>query len=416
MANNRWEPKAAAVQQVDTITVALTWATADTVAITINTKVLTVSVGTDSATTDVAIAVKEAINGETFTDTTTTVVPTGAGPDIAEFSELTATVSGSVVTVRGIAGEPFVMTVVETTAGDGTAVEATATAATGPNHYDNSDNWSSSVPIGTDDVYVDNSDVSILWGLDQSAVPIASFTEGLNFTGDIGLPEVAPGGYKEYRESGGYLQLNCAKITIGTGEGSGSGRTKIDTGSSTAAIIAVINTGSSSEFGLPAFLWKGTHASSTLDMLNGSVGVASFGGELATLTDLVVADGTCELGVGLTLATMDVFGGTCTLRGVTSSTITMTGGVLNVEGTTGTISGINQQGGTINYRAGGTTITTLTVGGEGSPTFDLTNCPTTVTATNPISVRPGANIVDPSRKILGDNVSTTSLVTGITVT
>ena len=73
MADNRWEPKAGAVAQVDTVTIGGTYVTGDTVTVTINSKDLVVTINeTSPSTTTVALAVKEAWNNDTFTDSLNT--------------------------------------------------------------------------------------------------------------------------------------------------------------------------------------------------------------------------------------------------------------------------------------------------------------------------------------------------------
>src|SRR3970040_2704259 len=107
MANKRWLGRAGAVAEVNTITIALTWAAGDTITVTINAEDLLVTIGTLVTTAQVATTLKQAWEGETFTDTTATVRPSGGGPDFTEYSEITATVSGSVVTLAGdTAGGP----------------------------------------------------------------------------------------------------------------------------------------------------------------------------------------------------------------------------------------------------------------------------------------------------------------------
>jgi hypothetical protein len=119
MANEvRWTGDAVAIVQQDTITVGVTWIQGETITLTINGKDLVVTVGSSVTTANVATLLKEAINGDTLTDTTaacspkgtgyTISAPVGGGPLIPEFAEVTAEVSAAVVTVTGdTAGKPF---------------------------------------------------------------------------------------------------------------------------------------------------------------------------------------------------------------------------------------------------------------------------------------------------------------------
>jgi hypothetical protein len=114
--------------QIDTVTIALTWATADTIVLTIGSQSVTVTIGGDTTTQEVALTLKQAFNGETITDGTATVDPAAGAVSLSNFADLVATVSESVVTITGAKGVAFSLSVVETTAGDGTATEATVTA------------------------------------------------------------------------------------------------------------------------------------------------------------------------------------------------------------------------------------------------------------------------------------------------
>lgn len=118
------------VLQVDTVTIANTWAQNDTIQLVIGNSTVTVTIGTSTATTDVALTLQQAWENLTLTDGSASVLPAEGGQLNIETSQITATVSGSVVTfTSGRAGEAFTLVVTETTAGNGTAVEAAVTAA-----------------------------------------------------------------------------------------------------------------------------------------------------------------------------------------------------------------------------------------------------------------------------------------------
>jgi hypothetical protein len=222
MATTRWLGRALATAQVDSIAVTGTWAAADTVTLTVNAKVITVTVGATVTTAAVATAIKEAINGDTITGDATR---SEDGDNVTEFTEFTAEVSSSTVTVTGATkGVPYTLAVGYATAGNGEANLTNTTAATGPWHWDNAANWSNAaVPVNSDDAIVENTDVPILYGLAQTAVTLTSLTINASFTGTIGLPSENAGGYEEYRAT--YLAIKATTVTIGGGEGQGSQRT-----------------------------------------------------------------------------------------------------------------------------------------------------------------------------------------------
>lgn len=394
MANNRWLGRAQAIAQVDTVTMSGSPATNDTITLTINNKNLVVTIGeTSPTTTTVALAIKEAWENETFTDPLNSKTPAGGGDDIAEHAQITATASGAVVTLtHDIPGEEFTLTTSDS--GSSSATEATATAGDGPNFYDNAANWSlAAVPIATNDVFVDDSSISILHGFGQSGVALASFTVGRNFTGTIGLPTLNDGGFVEYRAE--YLAIDAAAITIGRGEGSGSSQIKLDTGSTITA-ITVESTGSP-PFGLEAFLWKGTHVSNSLQIHEGTVGVAVFGGEVATVSNLWNTAGTVRCSDGTTLTTVTNLSGSLELHS-NAVTLTNSSGTI-LFGGAATLTTLNLEGGTMNYLSSGT-ITTANIGGFNRAAlldFSGDNSPRTIT--NAVSLRLNGRIHDPLKTV-----------------
>jgi len=419
MASIRWEPKALATAQVDTVTVANTWAQGDTVTLTINTKSLVVTIGTLVTTAQVATTIQQAWENATLTDTDASFTPARGGQDILEHAEITATVSGSVVTLtHDTRGRPFILTVTETTAGDGTATEATATSATGPNHVDNVNNWSGgALPASDDDVFIDNTDVSLLYALDGltfSGDPLDSLTIGANFTGDIGLPKTTAAGYTEYLPD--FLALDATNktpampILIGNGEGPGSGRIKLDAGS-TAAEFEIEETGTSPEFGLQAVILKGTHATlNTLDVQGGSVGVAVFGAETSVITTARVSNAEVEFGQGCVVATLNVEGATVNLR-ENATTITLSSGTLNCFESM-TVGTMNHSGGLLNYNSSGT-VSTFNLGGPTGPTVDYTGdnnarTITSLTVNGPFLIRDPQRTVTYSGIVIGADLDSLS--------
>ena len=419
MAINRWEPKAGAVAQVDTVTVANTWATNDTVTLKINSKDLLITIGSLITTAQVATTIQEAWEGSDFTDTTAAVVPAGGGPDFIEHSQITATVASSVVTLtRDTAGVPFTMSVTEVTGGSGTATEATATSATGPNHVDDIDNWSAgylpeSTSSGPDDVHIDNTDVSLLYGLDQfdDTKDETSLTIGANFTGDIGLPEQNAAGYKEYFPT--YLQMDVAAVLIGNGDGSGSGRIKLDFGDVTA-LVTVESTGSPAEFGLGAVLLKGSSANNELAVLDGFVDVATIGGETATIVTARVVSGTVNFGDGVAAMTLlENQNGTITIRSNITA-CTNKGGEITISGTA-TVGTLNADIGTILYESTGT-CTTANIGGTNagaSVEFPLNSSQAARTFTT-TTLNENGSIVNPDRATFSNAIAFGSDVLSVT--
>jgi hypothetical protein len=401
-----WIGGAEDVAQVATIVVANTWAANDTATVTCNGKSLVLTVGATVTTTAIATAIKEMINGDAITGNATR---SNTGDNIPEFTEFTATVDSSTVTITGdTAGKPFTISVSESTAGDGSlSLTLEATAATGKNHWSNADNWSTgAVPVNSDDVVLDGRATSdILYGLAQSAVTLASFTITNGFTKKLGLPLINTDSttetYPEYRAT--YLAIGATLLSI-QGEGQGSGRIKINLGSvQTAATIS--SRGTSLETNIPAVLLQGTHASNVLRVTRGNIGLAFFDGESAHLATFDIGfeenqagDVTVRCGDGLDIAdaTITQSGGTLTIETATGSgTITQSGGVLNVLAGAHAAITVN---GTLYYNGTGT-LTTLSVNGgiadfrRGSGAVTVTNC----------NIGRSSSLFDPAKRVTWTN-------------
>lgn len=506
MATKRWLGKAQAKAQVTTITVGGTWSTSDTPTFTINDKDIVVTVGTDTTTANIATAMKEAFNGDTQTGTGDHTF-SETGDNIPEFDEITATVSGSVVTLTGdTKGKPFSITATDNSA-SGTFTPSTTTAATGPNHWDDAENWSGgSLPTsgvneqqtidlasgtasggtftatfsgqttsavdynasaatfqaalealntigagnvsvsGTDvntgyvvtftnslgyqnvaemtvnggsltgsspviqitttqagstgdDVVLDYSDVSVLYGLSDASRILNSLTISSTYTGNIGLPKTNSDGteYVEYRDD--YLLIGATTISIGQGNGTGSGRIKINVGS-VMTTVNVYGTGSSNESDVDAVLILGTNAYNTFRMRgNSSVGIAIFGGESATFATLDCSgEGNMTIGSGVTLTTVDWNANDLTTySGCTTLTVMEDSGTVTIN--EGAITTLVVRGGSVVYNSTGTLATASVTG---AAILDFSQDPRAKTVTNPVEIySTGCQLIDPEGTVSG---------------
>lgn len=402
MGSLRWLGKALDVAEVQKITVGGTWASTETLTLTVNGKNIVIILGTDVSTAQVATAIKEAWNGDTQTGTGDHTF-SETGNNIPEFNEITATVSGSVVTLtHDTKGIPFTLSLAETST-SGTLTPSTTTAGTGKHFWDNADNWDTgAVPVNSDDVFIDNNAVSIKYGLAQSAVTLTSLTIGSTYTGEIGLPEVNSTGsedYVEYRAR--YLNIKSTTVTIGRGDGTGSGRILLNTDSAQTT-LNVVNTGTSVETNVPALIWKGTHASNEVNISAGSVGIGFFGGESATVATLRIGgDGVggrpdVHCGSTVTMTTLTMSDGDVFLSsGLT--TVDKRGGTLTIYN--GNVTTLNERGG-ITYYMGAGTLTTVNIDGGG-----LVNCDRDLrgrTFTN-TSIYEGGSLISRQRTITFSN-------------
>lgn len=170
---------------------------------------------------------------------------------------------------------------------------ATTTSSAGPNHWDTADNW---LPVGVpttgDAVRFEIGNVDCLYGLDQTGVTLASLWVSMGWTGQLGLPRVNQSGYLEYRTR----ELTCGITDLTVGQSSGSGPRKVAVNTLTVATsITVIDSGGSSETGVPCVIWRGTHADNVIEVQGGDFGSAWWSDESAQISSLVQTDGTVFL-------------------------------------------------------------------------------------------------------------------------
>lgn len=401
MATKRWRPAAAAKAQVTAYVFGGTWEATDVINLTVGGKVLSVVAGSTTITTiiDSIVTAWNALDSSLY----------------PEFAEITASrSSSSLVLTADTEGVPFACTVATTETGGGAADAQTidgaasstgtdSTACQGPNFWNVAANWSdNAVPANGDTVWVQDSDVSILYGLAQSGVTLAALHVTAGFTGSIGLPDVSrgdAGDYIEYRAR--YLAIGATLLNVGAGEGQGSNRILIDAGS-VATTVTVLGTGSG-EDGLPALLWKGTDSGNVMNVNAGSVGVAWYGGETATVATLRVGfrdsqdgDSRVVLGGGVTITTLNQSGGEVELNG-NITTVSKTGGTLTVWA--GTVTTLTDQDGTTRLRGTGT-VTTLTVGT--AAVADFSGDMRAITVTN-CTLAAGASLLDPFGRVTFTN-------------
>lgn len=408
MATLTWLGNAAAVKQIDTVTVANTWTAADTATLTINTKDLVVTIGADVTPAQVATAIRDAWNATSRLDSegATDATSNFGGQEFGEYSEVEASIdpdADTVVIFTAIqAGVPFTLAVTETTAGTGTATEATTQAATGKHHWNNGDNWSSgSAPASDDIVVFRDSDVSCLYGLPNATLEV-TFNVYQSYTGSIGLPAINRSNqskqYAEYRQR--YVRLDDAgggsNIAHRFGIGKdGTGSPLINLKHITLpCTVVVYNTGTPQIAGTKALNICCGNNTSTISILAGSVDFSTQDGTSAAFALATQTGGDSRCIEGMNAASDVRVRGGAMLLGDTSglSAIFVGPGVLRIEGQVGTIDDVVvENGGTVDY-ASTATITSLTVTEGG--VFDARSGVGAFTLTS-TSVYKGGKLIDP---------------------
>lgn len=341
MADLYWRGDALPVTEIKTLVVGGTAANGQIYTVTINGKVISYTADGSDTNSTIATAVQALLS-----DTENTP---------PEFDEAAYTVDTATITARCTsAGIPF--DIVTAADGTGTFITTTTTAATGPNFFDLGANWSTgSPPANSDNLYVRQSSVDILYGLDMNAVTVTLLDIDSTYTGKIGLPDTNPLGYQEYRET--YLKIGATNCFVGRGFASGPGRFRWNAGSVQTA-LNIYGTGTPDDGIVAAIDFVGTHASNAVNVQRGTLAVGLKPGTASTVATMNVgskdnptSDATIYCGYNVTLGTISATGGIIDVwNGAT--TVTLAGGTLNAN--KGAFTTINNDNGTVNYDTAGT--------------------------------------------------------------
>ena len=398
MARNNFLGTAPAVAQVDTFTPATIEAT-DIFTLTVTgfdgSSASVDYTAVDTSATTVSGAIINLWNAETR----------------ALFTGITASGTSTVILTADTAGVAFK---VASTAVDGggadtqTFTRAATTKNEGPNDFSSTGNWSEgTIPgaTGSEDTWIENSSIDILYGLDQAGgTALVSLHIPRTYTGKIGH-NGATG------LVGDHLRIDTAKAFTGehfiSVTAQGSGRIKLDFGTVTTQIINYFMA-TSADSPKPALRIICNDVSTTLkEHRKGSVGIASGSGETATLASAAIsyatnigADATLEIGPGVTITTIAAIGGETTV-GCAATTITSKAGTMVTHGS-GAITTLTVDGGNVTPTSTGT-ITTCTAA---SGTVDFTQSAEARTVTN-LTISPLANVlVDLNSVTLTNDIKT----------
>jgi hypothetical protein len=356
-------------------------------------------------------------SGGTASTTATALKNALAASTIPEFAEMTWTVNTDTVTGTAnestLVGKTHIFT--SSVSGGGGAIGAVTTSTT-PKGINGltaenviSTAGSRALPTNSDTFVLQQVDEDLLYGLDAlSAVTGLTLDVKASFTGELGLPVRNEDNTEYLEDRQRYLQTSGGTITIGAGGGDGSGRLQIDSGSALTTIVVIL-TDRSTDDNQHAFVWKGTHASNTLKAESGTIDVAPYAGETATILTLTATgDAEVRTSRGTTLGTVYVdqasevtIDSAASLADITAIYVRGTG-TLNLIGDNAiTALHVDGTAPTVNFQASADfTITTLNAY-EGA-ILDLSNCPNTVTITT-FNALGRCTIRDPNGKLVITN-------------
>jgi hypothetical protein len=323
--------------QVSTVTIGGTWGDTETVTIKIGGKSVTYTCsGTPTAAT-VAAGLQALAAASTD----------------PEFRELVWTVNAAVITATGaVAGVPVTIGGSEVSS-SGTITLAVVTAATGPNHWDNADNWSTgAVPVNSDEVFFE-ANVAALYGLPSSGLTLAKF---IMRAGRIGLPDTNASGYAEYRPT--RAVFSCVDVQLGISAGVGPQLCRLDLSTSAAKVVVFGVSGAQSGMFAPVDVVVNS-ASAEVAAISGSVAVAPSGDETTTVLSCRCGkNATMLVGAGVTVTNLLTAGQTRCLASVTN--LTVDDGTCTLAGAA-TVAELVVRGGTFVHNSTGT-ITDAVVG------------------------------------------------------
>jgi hypothetical protein len=214
---------------------------------------------------------------------------------------------------------------------------------------------------------------------------MAKTTIEAGFNQSIGLPEINPRGYREYRDQ--FLAINTTALEVGTGTGFRSSLIKLDLGSVATSVIVFGTGGASDPNELPLQLRGGSAA--TLVATSGTIGIATRASDTGGFTSIVVADSAnVECGLGCTHTTVNSNGFT-RLENTATNLNVRNGNTI----TTGQATNIDVSGGNLAYQSAAT-ITSAYVGPGSLDCSDLRGRTCTT-----LRMRSGGQLIDPQKTL-----------------
>ncbi len=330
MATRTWNGGTGVATQVDTLTIANTWANGDTMTTTMTAE----DTSTQTVNTVVTSGTLETDRDEHLADLQASTQSLFAAITWAASStdKITATAK--------VSGVPFYCAASETTAGDGTWARAATDANAGPNDWNTAANWSgSTVPVDSDDVWFDGigDDASddALYGLDQSAIQLTTLQITGGYTGAIGQTA-----------NGYYLIIDSTTTSFE----SGGNATWLN-----GRLVAINVTGGA---GGPNMLQLDGDIDNLRVLSSGAGGTVTI--KNSTVLDNVYVNSApnVKVVIGTSVSSLDLIDATTGSVSCDSACVTINcGGSAVVAHTTGAVTTANMRGGILKYNGSGTLTT-----------------------------------------------------------
>ncbi len=413
-----WAPNQAAIAQVETYTFTAPNSIGNTYIATINGKSVTYT----------------SISGDTAALAATGLYNLLNQSTIGEINEIQFTnpSSGVMQATNKIAGTPFANITGGSSSGlilstGNGLVNGITTVHTTPNSspsdVNDPQNWLRitppapgvrAIPVNGDDVVVSNSNVPLLWNLDRLvSVQFNTYTRWQTFTATIGLPDINPNGYTEWRATyfkfvgpQGSIPSGGLQMVLGQGStGNGPSRERYNLGSQQTT-LTILNAGQAQDTYGVYFL--GVHTANTFTILGSvSLAIAMTPGEISTLSSCTI-DGNANVGIGAGVtwtagSTLTMYGGSLVINAAPAA-LSLSNGAQVTFTTTGlTWASISLKGNSSMLWLAGGIITTLTL--ETGSSLDKSQDLRTLTITNSTLDGDTCTINDPLNAIVFTNAT-----------
>jgi hypothetical protein len=356
--HDTWKGGTAVQAQVDTQTVALTWAAGDTIDTTL----------TDENGT--ATTVQTTIVGSTIENVVDEHLADLQASTNRLFAAITWSKSGTtqIVATATTAGVPFYISVAYVTAGDGTYVTASTTANAGPNDWNTTGNWQSgAVPVAEDIVnFAPHPDTGVshpvLYGLNQNAIDLDGFTKSASFKANIG--DSINGFYLRIDVSNATGNIPRTFIRSSVGDvwlwGTHDEMYIAETSRSKDAVHlkGTVTTLRVNESGVQGTITAADSMTVTTLHMNGCPGAKVNIGSSVTMTTANITAGSLKLENSYTTLNMAGSAVVETVGTGTAATINVRGGQLFYNGS-GTITTLNLSAGVVDFRATKASVTAV---------------------------------------------------------
>jgi hypothetical protein len=330
-------------------------------------------------------------SGETTTSIAAALWALAVAAIDGEFKELdwgaTAPTTASFTVTGPQDGAPFDLTA----GGTGTISVTATTAPLSPHDVADGANYSTgSLPSAADDLVAEETAASMSYNADAlNAIALNSFTRKGTHTGRLGLVELNPAGYREYRPT--RLSIDAPTVTIETTRSDAAESLKVLSVHTGTGVTAVIRgDGRGVTVGNEQVELSGLPAASAVDASRSSVAVCPLSGQTATVATLLGVNSTVRIGAGTTLTGPSLKDTDALIEASWSGTLTMNGGNVEINGAAAGQFVI--EAGDMTWLSTGNPGASPVIGSDG--TLDVSQAPKTLSISGTILVYKGGELDD----------------------